>query len=117
MGEDEALVTRLYEALNRQDVDALVALVHPLVDWQDLLNGGRRSGPEDMRDYWTRQFAIIRPEIAPISFDRLPDGRLAAHVMMTVLSTEGRLWEQGFARFAFVIEDGLIRQMDAISIS
>lgn len=116
MGEHEALVTRLYEALNRQDIDALVGLVHPDVDWQDLLEGGRRLGRDAMRDYWTRQFAIIRPEIAPISFEALKDGRLAVRVMMTVRSVEGRFWEQAQARFAFVIEDGLIRKMDAIEI-
>ncbi|ATQ42527.1 nuclear transport factor 2 family protein [Caulobacter mirabilis] len=115
MGEDEALVTRLYEALNRQDVDALVALVHPDVDWQDLLDGGRRHGPEAMRDYWTQQFAVIRPEVSPIAFERLPDGRLAVQVFMTIASIEGRPWEQGPARFAFTLDGGLIRRMDAIS--
>jgi hypothetical protein len=46
MNETEALLDRLYDAFNNQDLDTLLASMHPEVDWPNYLEGGRTpTGP------------------------------------------------------------------------
>src|SRR3990167_3315554 len=93
MGDHQALLTRLYEAFNRKDIEAVVAALHPDVDWPDLLDGGRVRGRDAVRDYWKRQFAIISPEATPIEFDERPDGRMAVKIHYVARAADGGgLW-------------------------
>ncbi|MDP1737855.1 MAG: nuclear transport factor 2 family protein [Caulobacter sp.] len=112
MGDHQALLTRLYEAFNRKDVEAVVAALHPDVDWPNLLDGGYIHGREAVRDYWTRQFAIISPEAAPIEFHPLPDGRLAVKVHYVVRASGGGLWTDEVTTNIYSFKDGLILRMD-----
>jgi len=113
MGDTEALLTRLYEAFNRKDIDAVVAALHPDVDWPDLLDGGRIRGRDAVRDYWKRQFAIISPEATPIEIRPLPDGRLAVKIHYVVRAVEGGgLWTDEVTTNIYSFKDGLILKMD-----
>ena len=59
MSEHEELLRRAYEAFNARDVDAVLALMHPDVDWPNGMEGGRVLGRAAVREYWTRQFEMI----------------------------------------------------------
>jgi hypothetical protein len=54
--EHEALLRDVYAAFNARDVDAVIATLHPDVDWPNAFEGGRVTGRDDVRDYWRRQF-------------------------------------------------------------
>jgi hypothetical protein len=41
MKEQERLLGRIYEAFNRRDIDAVLAALHPAVDWPNGWEGGR----------------------------------------------------------------------------
>jgi hypothetical protein len=113
MGDHEALLTRLYEAFNRKDVEAVVAALHPDVDWPNLLDGGYIHGREAVRDYWKRQFAIVSPEATPLEFRPLPDGRLAVKIHYVVRAGEsGGLWTDEVSSNIYSFQDGLILRMD-----
>lgn len=113
MGDHEALLTRLYEAFNRKDIEAVVASLHPDVDWPNLLDGGRIHGRDAVRDYWARQFAIISPEATPIAFEPLPDGRLAVKIHYVVRAADGGgLWNDEVTANLYSFLDGLVSRMD-----
>lgn len=113
MGDRKALLTDLYEAFNRKDVEAVVAALHPEIDWPNFLDGGRLKGREAVRAYWERQFAIITPEAMPISYQTLPDGRMAVTIHYVVRAVEGGgLWTDETTSNIYSFKDGMVLKMD-----
>ena len=69
----EQLIRDLYASFNARDIEAVLAHLHPDVDWPNAWENGRLRGHAAVRDYWTRQFAAIDGHVEPISelVDRL----------------------------------------------
>src|SRR5438128_786657 len=88
--EHEDLLRRMYVAFNARDVDAVLASVHPDVDWPNAWEGGRVRGHDAVRAYWTRQFAEIHPTVEPTAIEP-PDaaGRIAVSVHQVIRSPAG----------------------------
>jgi len=112
MGDREALLTRLYEAFNRQDIEAVLLALHPEVDWPDTLEGRRRHGRDDVRDYWTGQFRVIRSEVSPVTFETLADGTVVVTAVATVRGVDGQLWSDSKMRHLYRFDGDLIIRMD-----
>ncbi len=53
------LLLRAYATYNSQDIEALVALVSDDVNWPDD-DAGRLHGKDEVRAYWTEQWARTR---------------------------------------------------------
>ncbi len=112
MVEQEALLRRTYRAFNARNVDAVIATMHPAVDWPNAWEGGRLHGHDEVRDYWTRQFAAIDPHVEPVGFATDPDGRIVADVRQVVRDGDGTLLFQGHVQHLYTLHDGLIARMD-----
>ena len=56
---DEEILRRAYEAFNARDIEAVLVLMHPEVDWPNGMEGGRVRGHAGVREYWQRQFGTI----------------------------------------------------------
>jgi ketosteroid isomerase-like protein len=61
MTDRELRITDLWTALNRQDFEAGLRLLHPDVDWQDIINGGRLHGIAAVRAYWAGMNICSKP--------------------------------------------------------
>lgn len=109
----EAMVSDLWDALNRRDREAAAALLHPNVDYANLIDGGRCLGREAVLDYWRRASAGMKYEATPLAYETRPDGRLAVTIQHTVRRLDGRLWTEGSILHLFTFSDGLISRMDA----
>ncbi len=70
----EQLLTTVYAKFNARDIDAVLSVMHPDVDWPNGMEGGRVHGHTVVRVYWERQWTIIDPNVAPIRI-RKPDVR------------------------------------------
>ena len=57
----ETLLRMLYAAFNARDIETVLAQLASDVDWPNAWEGGRVHGREEVRDYWTRQWAAIDP--------------------------------------------------------
>ncbi|MDP1630005.1 MAG: nuclear transport factor 2 family protein [Caulobacter sp.] len=112
MGNLEALLTRLYEAYNRKDVDAVVAGMHPEIDWPSLFSEGRVVGREAVRALLTRQFQTMDPEITPVAMTRDAQGRVRVRVNYVVRDLKGKLFTEEDNTNVFSFRDGLIVGMD-----
>lgn len=113
MEDRKALLDRLYTAFSRHDIDAVVATLHPDVDWPDVLAGARRHGRDDVHAYWTDQLKLIRPEVTPVAFAEQPDGRIAVQLLQIVHNLEGQIWSEGLVTHTYSFDDaGLITRMD-----
>lgn len=84
------LLRNLYRCFNDRDVDGVLVSLAPDIAWANGMEGGHVHGPEAVRDYWTRQWAIISPHAEPLSFDRAADGSVVVTVEQTVRDLDGR---------------------------
>jgi hypothetical protein len=85
------LLQSVYEAFNERDLDFIMLLLHPDVDWPDGMEGGRIRGHEGVREYWTRQWDLMDPIVKPQRFELLPDGRILVQVHQRVRDLDGKI--------------------------
>jgi hypothetical protein len=102
----------LYEAFNRRDMDGVLAFMVDDVDWPNAWKGGRLTGRQAVRDYWTAQWAEIDPHVEPLAVTERPDGRVAVTVRQVVRSADGQLLGDGQVVHVYDLEDDLIRRMN-----
>jgi len=110
--EREALLRATYAAFNARDIDAVLATMHPEVDWPNAWEGGRVHGHGEVRDYWTRQWAEIDPRVSPVGFEERGDGRIAVTVQQVVHDHEGGLLAENEVAHVYSFRDGLIVAME-----
>src|SRR5262245_44168610 len=63
--ETEALLRRTYEAFNRKDIEAVLAVMTTDVNWPNMLDRVRAVGHDAVRAYWRDQFARVDPSVEP----------------------------------------------------
>ena len=115
MDEDqERLLRDVYAAFNRRDVDAVLAVMDADVDWPNAFEGGRVMGRENVRAYWTRQFAQIDPRVEPLGMMTLDDGRVSVAVHQVVRALGGSVLADHEVKHVYTLRDGLIARMDVI---
>jgi limonene-1,2-epoxide hydrolase len=90
MSDDIQTVQRLYACFNARDIDGVLAEVADNVAWANAMDGGYVHGHAGIRAYWTRQWAIVSPHVAPVAFHRAADGALIAEVRQTIRDLDGR---------------------------
>lgn len=106
------LLTRTYDAFNARDIDAVLAVMHPEVDWPNGWEGGRVYGHQGVRDYWIRQWASIDPHVEPLNIDTDKLGRAVVTVHAKVRDLSGSVISDGMVEHIYLIEDGLIKSME-----
>jgi hypothetical protein len=111
---DRDLLLRVYDAFNARAIDAVLAAMHPDVDWPNGMEGGRIHGRRAVRDYWVRQWRVIDPHVEPRSFSLEDAGRYAVEVHQLVRDLSGRVIGDQMVRHVYEIRDGLIRRMDVV---
>ena len=110
--ELEALLRRTYAAFNARDIDAVIAVLHPNVDWPNAWEGGRLRGHAAVRSYWTRQFEAIDGSVEPQGFALAPDGRVVTDVHQVVRDRTGALIADRSVQHIYCLRDGLIDHME-----
>ena len=112
MPDTRELLERAYAAFNARDLDAALATMHPDVDWPNGWEGGRVTGHDGVRQYWTRQWAAIDPRVEPTEFATDDLGRAVVTVHTIVRELSGAVVSDGVVTHVYTFEDGLIRKME-----
>lgn len=112
MTAEETVLERTYAAFNARDIDTVLTVMHPDVDWPDGMQGGRVLGHAAVRAYWTRQWALIDPRVEPRGFTVEADGRVAVTVRQVVRDLAGAILKDATVQHVYAFEDGLIRSME-----
>jgi ketosteroid isomerase-like protein len=110
--EHEQLLRQTYARFNARDVDGVLALMHPDVDWPNAMEGTRVHGHAGVRDYWTRQFGMIDSNVEPEGFSEDDEGRVVVNVHQVVRDLDGNVTSDGYVEHAYTFEDGLVTRMD-----
>ncbi len=109
---DRDLLIAAYANFNSRAIDAILAVMHPDVDWPNGMEGGRVHGHQAVREYWARQWSLINPHSEPIDFSSNEDGMIVVTVHLTIRGLDGRVIVNENVTHTYLIEDGLIRRMD-----
>jgi hypothetical protein len=112
MFSEPQLLEMLYDRFNARDMAGVIAFMDPNVLWANGMEGGHVNGHEEVRRYWTRQWAVIDPHVEPMSIATGPSGEIIVEVRQTVHDLEGRLLSDKVVGHIFEIEAGLIRRFD-----
>jgi hypothetical protein len=112
----EETLRRTYRGFNDREIEAVLDLMHPEVDWPNAWEGGRLVGRDAVRDYWTRQFAEISSNVEPESFTTEPDGAVTVDVHQVVHDAKsGDLLTDSRVRHRYWFDDaGLVTRMDVL---
>jgi ketosteroid isomerase-like protein len=112
IGKERDLLTFVYDAFNRRDVEPILAVMHPEVGWPNGMEGGWVYGRDGVRAYWTRQWKQLDPRVDPLRFDAEADGRIAVNVQQVVRDLDGKVLLDRTVQHVYRITDGLIRHME-----
>src|SRR5690242_14252333 len=112
MTPEQDLLRRAYAAFNARDIESVLSLMHPDVDWANGMEGGTVHGPAAIRGYWTRQWSLIDPHVEPTAFHTEPSGRTIVTVHQVVRDRQGNLLSERTVQHLYRFENGLIRAME-----
>jgi ketosteroid isomerase-like protein len=93
MDDDVKVLERMYERFNARDIDGVLTALTDDVVWANGMDGGYVHGREAIREYWTRQWAMVSPYVEPVGFHRTKDGAIIAEVRQSVRGLDGEKLE------------------------
>ena len=102
----------VYERFNARDMETVLEAMHEDVMWANGMEGGHVRGRDGVRSYWTRQWAMIDPHVAPVAFSTGPDGEVVVEVHQIVRNFQGDVLADQMVGHVFWIEDGLVKRFD-----
>jgi hypothetical protein len=98
----------MYEAFNRREIETLLALMQPDVKWANGMEGGFVNGRDAVREYWTKQFEVIRGQLEPLEFEIDENNRSIVTVHYIIKDLDGNLLLEKTGKQIFTFENGLI---------
>lgn len=108
----EDVIKKAYTAFNDRDIDTALSTMQPKVQWSKAWEGGYISGHDEIKQYWTRQWSEINPNVEPIGFTERENGSLEVQVHQKVKDLHGKSMFDGTVKHVYLFEDGLIKTMD-----
>lgn len=109
---DRDLLIATYSAFNRRDIETALAALHPLVEWANDMEGGYLHGHSAVRDYWTRQWSMIDPQVEPRGFTTDETGRTIIDVHQVIRDQTGAIVADQMVQHVYLIKQGLVRRME-----
>jgi len=112
MSSKRDLLTAVYKSFNARDIDAVLAQMHPNVDWPNGMEGGRVYGHDDVRAYWQRQWTVVDPHVDPVHIEDDDSGRTVVDVHQVVRDLRGTILLDRMLQHVYSMRDGLISRME-----
>ena len=106
------LIKKAYAAFNARDIDTALSVMHRDVQWPKAFEGGYASGHNEIREYWTKQWTEINPNVEPVGFNEREDGTLEVTVHQLVKDLQDNIIFDGIVKHVYTLQDGLFRRMD-----
>jgi uncharacterized protein YqeY len=90
MDNEIAVLKSLYAFFNARHIDGVLGALTDDVAWANGMEGGHVHGHSGVREYWTRQWAIVSPHVEPVGFARASDGSIVVEALQSVRDLQGR---------------------------
>ena len=111
MADATETIEQAYSAFNLRDIDGALALMTEDVNWPKASEGGKIVGKEEIRAYWTRQWAEFDPYVEPLSITEGDGGKIHVRVHQLVKSLQGDVLSDSEVLHVFTMRGGLIAGM------
>lgn len=108
MNVTENLLQNLYDAFNKRDVETILSMMTEDVKWANGMEGGFVYGRDEVREYWRRQFEIIKPELEIFEV-AIGDEKAVVNLRQIVRDLEGNVLIDKTVEHIFTFENGLIK--------
>lgn len=105
------ILTRAYRAFNNRDAENVLALMTTDVDWPNAIEGTRIVGYDQIRAYWTRQWAVSSPQVEPLAIEE-SGSQATVHVHQVVRDLSGSVLVDQNVDHVYSFRDDLICRMD-----
>ena len=102
---------RLYDAFNRREIDAVLAMLAPDVAWPNMIDRSTIHGHIAVREYWTRQFERIDSHVEPVAFREKRD-RVLVTVHQVVRELDGSARSDTHVTHTYTFRDGQVASME-----
>lgn len=112
MSDIRQMLNEMYRDFNARRMDQVLARMVPGVEWPNGWEGGYVHGHAGVRDYWTRQWAVLDPKVEPMNIVEDDRGRYVVEVHQVVRDREGKLLADQVVHHIYTVRDGLIERMD-----
>jgi nuclear transport factor 2 (NTF2) superfamily protein len=112
MNGERKLLIDAYREFNARNIEAVLARMHPDVEWANGMEAGHVHGREGVRAYWTRQWKMLDPHVEPLKFETDQTGRILIDVHQVVHDLQGNLILDTIVHHAYRIRENLIERMD-----
>jgi len=112
MTDEIEFLKQLYDRFNARDIELVLAALDSNVMWANGMEGGHVDGREGVREYWTRQWALVDPHVEPICFSKATSGQIVVEVHQVVHDLNGNLLLDRTVGHEFEIKDGLVTRFD-----
>lgn len=106
------LLTAAYAAFNRRDIDEVLAMMLPDVDWPNGMEGGRVHGCDEVCSYWQRQWSMIDPHVEPMRMQEDDDGNMVVDVRQIIRDLSGKVLKDQAVQHVYSFRGDLIERMD-----
>lgn len=113
---NQNLLRILYESFNARDIEAVLDALGPDVKWANGLEGGFVLGRDNVRQYWTRQFATLRPQLSILDFKTDEQERQIVRAHQTVRDLQGALLLEQEVGHRFTFEGGLVSLFEIVEL-
>jgi len=101
MADTKTLIERAYAAFNERNVEDALAFMSDDVSWTKASEGGKVVGKEEVRAYWTRQWAAFDPHVEPLETIDLGGDKLEVRVHQLVKNLQGDILSDSEVRHVF----------------
>lgn len=106
------IIRRAYAAFNARDIEAVLKMMHPEVNWPNGWEGGYVKGHDEVRNYWTRQWKELDPNVELVAFTEKQNGQTEVEVHQIAKDLKGNILFDGIVKHTYTIENGLIKSME-----
>jgi hypothetical protein len=106
------LLTAIYAAFNRREMERALEWMRADVDWPNGMEGGRVRGRDGVRAYWNRQWDILDPHVEPVRIEDQATGETVVDVHQVVRDLNGNLLKEQMVQHVYSFRDGLIERME-----
>lgn len=110
--QSEDLIKKAYAAFNARNIDMALSTMQANVQWSKAWEGGYICGHNEIKQYWTRQWNEINPNVEPIGFKERQNGSLEVEVYQKVKDLQGNSLFDGKVKHIYTFNDNLIQTMD-----
>lgn len=112
MQANHEIIVAVYASFNRRDIPAVLARMHPQVDWPNAMEDTRVHGHAEVQDYWIRQWAVVDPHVEPTHIEDDETGHTVVDVHQVVHDLSGNLLLDQDVQHVYLIRDSLIEHME-----